>query len=140
LELSVRYAETDAMRMVYYANYLIYFEVARTTALSELGHPYATMESHGFFIPVLDVACQYRKPARYGDTLRIETLRWRLGMARIRFDYQVFRNQELLMTGHSTHAFMNAEGRAIRPPQNLMGLFPPWEAMPPSDAHKGSTT
>jgi acyl-CoA thioester hydrolase len=127
LEITVRYAETDAMRVVYYANYFVYFEVARTTALGELGHPYARMEEQGVLIPVLDAACRYLKPARYGDVLTLETTRWRLGEARIRFDYQVLRQGEVLATGSTTHAFMNPEGKPIRPPRELLALFPRWQ-------------
>jgi acyl-CoA thioester hydrolase len=124
LEIPVRYAETDAMRMVYYANYLVYFEVARTTALADLGHPYVAMEAEGLMIPVLEAECRYLKPARYGDNLRVETLRWRVGHAKIRFEYQVFKGQELLMVGSTQHAFMNQEGKAVKPPRALLDLFP----------------
>ncbi len=135
MTLVVRYAETDAMRMVYYANYLVYFEVARTTALAELGHPYAEMEAKGLYIPVLEAQCQYQKPARYGDTLRLETRRWRQGSARIRFDYQIFRENDLLTTGRTLHAFMREDGKAVRPPQDLIALFPTWK----SDAQPSAT-
>lgn len=127
MTLIVRYAETDAMRMVYYANYLVYFEVARTTALAELGHPYAEMEAKGLYIPVLEAQCQYQKPARYGDILRLETRRWRQGSARLRFEYQIFREEELLTTGFTLHAFMREDGKAVRPPQELIALFPTWK-------------
>jgi acyl-CoA thioester hydrolase len=125
IKIQVRYSETDAMKFVYYANYLVYFEVARTSALAELGHPYWEMEKRNVLIPVLVSHCEYLKPGRYGDLLTIRTLRWRLGMARIRFEYQVLRGEELLATGHTEHAFMHPEGRAIRPPREIVDLFPP---------------
>jgi len=130
LELQVRYAETDAMRMVYYANYLIYFEVARTTALSELGHSYAAMEAGGCMIPVLEAHCHYHGPAHYGDTLRILTERWRWGRARIRFDYRIWKEDRLLTSGHTLHAFMSPSGRAIKPPPGLLTYFPNHPANP----------
>lgn len=113
------------MRFVYYANYLVYFEVARTSALAELGHPYWEMEKRQVLIPVLAAHCEYLKPGRYGDQLTIRTLRWRSGAARIRFEYQVLRNEELLAQGYTEHAFMHPEGRAIRPPKEIICLFPP---------------
>src|SRR4051812_15972498 len=82
--IQVRYSETDAMKFVYYANYLVYFEVARTSVLAELGHPYWDMEKRNVLIPVLASHCEYLKPGRYGDRLKIRTLRWRLGMAKLR--------------------------------------------------------
>src|SRR3954467_2451420 len=91
IRIQVRYSETDAMKFVYYANYLVFFEVARTTALAELGHPYWEMEKRGVLIPVLRAHCEYLSPARYGDALLIKTLRTRLGRARIRFEYEVSR-------------------------------------------------
>ena len=122
--IQVRYSETDAMKFVYYANYLVYFEVARTSALAELGHPYWEMEKQKVLIPVLTSHCEYLKPARYGDQLRVQTLRWRLGQARIRFEYLVLRGEELLAKGHTEHAFMHPEGRPIRPPKEIVDLFP----------------
>jgi len=127
IRIQVRYSETDAMKFVYYANYLIYFEVARTSALAELGHPYWEMEKRNVLIPVLESHCEYLKPGRYGDSLTIRTRRWRKGSARIRFEYRVLRNGEVLAIGHTEHAFMHPEGRAIRPPKEIIGLFPPWE-------------
>jgi len=126
LSVSVRYSETDAMGFVYYANYLIYFEVARTTALAELGHPYWEMEKQGVLIPVLRAHCEYLSPARYGDTLLIRTTRTRLGHARIHFEYEVLREGEesLLATGFTEHAFMSPAGKPLRPPVDLAKLFP----------------
>ena len=124
VRVQVRYSETDAMKFVYYANYLVYFEVARTSALAELGHPYWEMEKQGVLIPVLAAHCEYVKAGRYGDNLRIRTRRWRSGPARIRFEYEVLREEEIIARGYTEHAFMHPEGRAIRPPREIMGLFP----------------
>jgi len=128
LRIAVRYSETDAMGFVYYANYLIYFEVARTTALAELGHPYWEMEKQGVLIPVLRAHCEYISPARYGNTLLIRTVRTRLGHARIRFEYEIRRESEeaplLLATGFTEHAFMSPAGKPLRPPADLAKLFP----------------
>ena len=126
LSLQPRYSETDAMGIVYYANYLIYFEVARTTALAELGHPYWEMEKRGLLIPVLSAHCDYHRPARYGDSLVLRTRRARLGRARIRFDYELRRLGEdaPLVTGYTEHAFMSPEGKPLRPPAELWEFFP----------------
>lgn len=127
ITLQVRYSETDAMKFVYYANYLVYFEVARTSALADLGHPYWEMEKKNVLIPVLAAHCDYIKAGRYGDKLTVRTLRWRKGAARIRFEYEVLREDgEKLASGYTEHAFMHPEGRAIRPPRDIMDLFPDW--------------
>jgi acyl-CoA thioester hydrolase len=126
LRLQPRYSETDAMGVVYYANYLVYFEVARTTALADLGHPYWEMEKGGVLIPVLRAHCEYLRPARYGDSLIVRTDRARLGRARIRFDYEIRREGEdaVLATGFTEHAFVSPAGKPLRPPEGLIGLFP----------------
>jgi acyl-CoA thioester hydrolase len=129
LRLQPRYSETDAMGVVYYANYLVYFEVARTTALADLGHPYWEMEKNGVLIPVLRAHCEYLSPARYGDDLTVRTLRSRLGRARIRFEYAVSREAEggksiTLATGFTEHAFVSPAGKPLRPPAGLIELFP----------------
>lgn len=131
MSLQPRYADTDAMGVVYYANYFVYFEVARTTALAELGHPYWEMEKNGILIPVLRAHCEYHGPARYGDTLVVHTTRMRLGRARIRFEYSLHRagtgnvpEGPALATGFTEHAFVSPAGKPLRPPEELMGLFP----------------
>jgi acyl-CoA thioester hydrolase len=129
LSLQPRYADTDAMGVVYYANYFVYFEVARTTALAELGHPYWDMEKMGILIPVLRAHCEYHGPARYGDTLIVRTTRARLGRARIRFEYAIHRveahgESQALATGFTEHAFVSPAGKPLRPPAEIMELFP----------------
>lgn len=130
--LRPRYADTDAMGVVYYANYLVYFEVARTTALADLGHPYWEMEKAGVLIPVLCAHCEYHRPARYGDALTVRVARSRAGAARIRFDYEIRREGDedgspALATGFTEHAFMNPAGKPLRPPAEIFGLFPAQE-------------
>ena len=124
INIAVRYSETDAMKFVYYANFLVYFEVARTAALAELGHAYSEMEKKQVFIPVLAAHCEYLNPAFYGDILSVQTLRWRKGKARIRFDYLVLRETEVLAKGYTEHAFMHPSGKPLRPPQDIISLFP----------------
>ncbi len=123
-EITVRYAETDAMGFVYYANYLTYFEVSRIQALAQMGHPYAEMEKKNIFIPVLSAEAHYKKPARFGDVLKIESTQYRLGRAKIQFNYRVFRDNDLLTLGKTTHAFMNSAGQPLRPPEDIITLFP----------------
>jgi acyl-CoA thioester hydrolase len=126
-EIKVRYAETDAMGFVYYANYFTYFEVCRIEALGALGHPYHDMEKKNVFIPVISAKADYLKPARFGDVLKIRTLWHRLGQARIQFSYEVFVQDYLIATGETRHPFMNSDGKPIRPPKDIIHLFPQLE-------------
>ena len=114
--VTVRYAETDMMGIVYHANYLPWFEVARTQLLREQGFPYRQLEADGYRIPVLDVAAKYLRPAVYDDNLVIvATIREKPSL-RIRLEYEVRRGEELLATGQSTHAFCDLRGQPTRPP------------------------
>lgn len=114
--VTVRYAETDMMGIVYHANYLPWFEVARTQLLREQGFPYRQLETDGYRIPVLEVNAKYRRPALYDDTLTIVATIREKPLLRIRIEYEVFRGEELLATGHSLHAFCDLRGQPTRPP------------------------
>jgi len=115
-QITVRYAETDMMGIVYHANYFPWFEVARTPLLREKGFPYRQLETDGYRLPVLEVAAKYRRPALYDDTLTIVATIREKPLLRIRIDYEVFRGDELLATGQSAHAFCDLTGRPTRPP------------------------
>jgi len=116
VQVTVRYAETDMMGIVYHANYLPWFEVARTALLREQGFPYRQLETDGYRIPVLEVAAKFVRPALYDDTLTIVATMKEKPLLRIRLEYEVFRGEELLATGHSSHAFCDLHGRPTRPP------------------------
>ncbi len=114
--VTVRYAETDMMGIVYHANYLTWFEIGRTAMLKEMGIPYVQLEAEGFRLPVLEVAAKYLRPAVYDDTLTIVTVMRETPVLRIRLEYEVRRGEELLATGSTVHAFVDREGRPVRPP------------------------
>jgi acyl-CoA thioester hydrolase len=104
------------MGIVYHANYLPWFEVGRTTLLKEIGVPYRKLEEEGFRLPVLEVSAKYLRPALYDDTLDVVTTLSERPLLRIRLDYEVRRGDELLATGNSVHAFVDREGKPVRPP------------------------
>jgi acyl-CoA thioester hydrolase len=116
VQVTVRYAETDMMGIVYHANYLPWFEVGRTTLLKEIGVPYRRLEEEGFRLPVLEVSAKFVRPAVYDDTLDILTTLAERPLLRIRLEYEVLRQGELLATGTTVHAFVDREGRPARPP------------------------
>ena len=120
----VRYAETDKMGVVYYANYFVWFEVARTDLLRTLGWSYREMELSGVSLPVIEAHCEYARPARYDDEIEIRTRATLLTPVRIRFDYELWRAGEdaPLATGHTIHAAMDPSGRPCRLPQAVRDL------------------
>ena len=116
VQVTVRYAETDMMGIVYHANYLPWFEVARTQLLREQGFPYRQLEADGYRVPVLEVAAKFLRPALYDDTVTVVATIREKPLLRIRIEYEVFRDEELLATGHSVHAFCDTKGQPTRPP------------------------
>lgn len=123
----VRYAETDQMGIVYYANYLIWFEVGRTDLLRLAGWSYREMEAEGFALPVVEAHCEYRQSARYDDELDIVTTGAILSAVRVKFEYQVVRADDgaALARGHTVHASLDTGGKPRRLPDRIKGLFPP---------------
>jgi acyl-CoA thioester hydrolase len=117
--ITVRYAETDMMGVVYHGSYLPWFEVGRTDLMKQYGLPYRQLEAEGFFLPVLEVGARYLKPARYDDPLTIVTTLSEKPLLRIKLEYEVRRGDELLATGFTLHAFIDRTGRPVRPPASF---------------------
>ncbi len=123
VSVEVRYAETDGMGIVHHANYLVWFELARTRLCADTGHPYADIERTGFRLTVTGASARYRRPSRYGDTLQVTAGIRRLGSRGLQFEYEVHRDTELLATGHTDHVWINAENRPCRMPDDLRPSF-----------------
>jgi len=125
-EHRVRYRECDPMGVVYHTHYLDYFEVARTEALRHAGVRYRDLEAEGIIMPVVDVEVQYHGPARYDDLLVVDAHFEQLPMVRVPIDYTVRRDgeEEVLVTGHTTLCFMDAEQRRpTRAPASVREAF-----------------
>lgn len=123
--LRVRYAETDRMGVTYYANYLVWFEVARTDLMRTMGWTYREMEELGVFLPVIDARCEYRKSTKYDDEIEIETTGEILSPVRLAFDYTVRAAgaDAPAAVGRTVHAATTAEGRPCRLPERVRGMF-----------------
>ncbi len=117
--IRVRYAETDRMGLLHHANYLVYFEQARTDLLRSCGKSYRDLEDTGFLLVLTKVEVRYRRPARYDDLLTIRTTVARTTMVRIDHTYEVLREGELLAEGSSTLACVDREGRPQALPEFL---------------------
>ena len=122
-QVVVRYAETDMMGVVYHGSYLPWFEIGRTTLLKEMGLAYRQLEADGYRLPVLEVGAKYFRPAVYDDTLTIVTTLRDKPLLRIHLEYEVRRGEELLATGFTVHAFIDREGKPVRPPATAVDVF-----------------
>jgi acyl-CoA thioester hydrolase len=114
-ELRVRYAETDQMGVVYYANYLVWFELGRVEFMRSLGFDYKQMEvEDGCILPVVEATCRYKAPARYDDQILIEAWPVLLRGSLVKFAYRVIRasnareGQQVLAEGETVHNVCDA--------------------------------
>jgi acyl-CoA thioester hydrolase len=124
--LRVIYGDTDQMGMVYYANYLRYFEAGRNELLRSLGLSYrAFEEAEGRRLPVVEATVRYRRPARYDDELAIHAAIPEVARASLRFVYAIRRlaDGEDLVTGQTVHACIDAAGKPARIPEAVRVLL-----------------
>ena len=123
--LRVRYAETDKMGVVYYANYLVWFEVGRADLLRSLGWTYREMELAGISLPVIEAHCEYRRPAKYDEEIEVRTVGRMLSPVRMEFEYEVIRKQDqtVAASGRTVHAALDASGRPRRLPERVREVF-----------------
>jgi acyl-CoA thioester hydrolase len=118
----VLYGETDAMGFAYYGNYLRWFEIGRAEWFRGKGTSYREVEGNGIFLPVVEAHCSYIHPAFYDDVLAISTS-FAFAGARLRFDYEIHRGDELITTGYTLHVCMNSRRKVQKPPGFLRELL-----------------
>jgi acyl-CoA thioester hydrolase len=123
--IRVRYAETDKMGVVYYANYFVWFEVARADLLRSLGWTYREMEHAGVTLPVIDAQCEYRRPARYDDEIEVRTKGRMLSPVRMEFTYEILFREDysLAASGRTIHAALDLTGKPCRLPDRITQVF-----------------
>jgi acyl-CoA thioester hydrolase len=128
--IRVRYAETDQMGVVYYANFFVWFEVGRVELLRQLGFHYKQMEiDDDCHIPVVEANCRYKSPARYDDELLLETSVLALRRSVIKFGYRLLRPASdgvpptLLAEGETTHVTVNRSLRKVPLPQKYVAVL-----------------
>lgn len=120
--VKVRYAETDQMGVVHHGNYADYLEIARLDWLDELGVSYKSMEKEGVMLPVYEMHFKYIKSALFDDTLKIVTKLRRIPSVKIEFDYEIYNQEDDLLTTASTVlVFMDVKTRKpIRCPEYII--------------------
>jgi len=120
----VRYAETDQMGMVYYANYLVWLEIGRSDFCRECGFSYRDLErEEQVFLTVAEANCRYLAPARYEDEILVETELSRARSRVIEFTYRIKRSSTLLAEGRTLHVVIGPDGRPRSMPERYLELL-----------------
>lgn len=118
-KLRVRYQETDCMKVVYYGNYLTYFEVGRVEFLRQQGFPMSEVDQK-VHLPVVEATVRYTKPARLDDLLEVRCWVSERKRASFRFGYEILTETgETVATGSTLHACWD-------PATSKMIALPPW--------------
>jgi acyl-CoA thioester hydrolase len=131
----VRYAETDQMSVVYYSNYLVWFEIGRTDYCRQRGFAYRDMEKEdGLCIIVAEVRCRYKAPARYDDEIEVRTCLKEVRRRVLTFDYEIYRrpDDELLAEGETVHVITDLSGRPRALPDKYLKFLRPTADAPGS--------
>ena len=119
-KIRVRYKDTDRLGVVYYGNYLTFFEVGRAEFMRDLGFPYSKLEADGYSLVVIEAGAKYHDNAGYDALLTVNTMMTELRPVRMRFDYRVrAEDGRLLVSGHTVHACVNARKKPTRIPADL---------------------
>ena len=121
-ELRVYYSDTDHGHVVYYSNYLKWFEIGRTEILRQVGYDYSDFEKQNLIAPVVEVKCNYKQPARYNDIIIIKTTIDNIGNSSIKFNYDIIRKNDkvVLANGYTINVFVNMKTQESTPiPEEL---------------------
>ncbi|HEY7210453.1 MAG TPA: thioesterase family protein [Bryobacteraceae bacterium] len=124
--LRVRYAETDQMGVVYYANYLVWMEVGRVELVRALGLNYKDLEhTHGLYLSVIEANCRYISPARYDQEIAVESRITKATERTVEFAYRILSldQDRLLAEGSTRHIWLNSEWRPARLPPGYLEKF-----------------
>lgn len=122
----VRYAETDQMGVVYYANYLVWFEVARSAFCRARGIDYSQMERDGIGLPLMEAHCRYLLPAHYDEEIVVRTWVAECRRSLLKIRYEVKRGETLLATGETLQMLVElATSKPRRFPPDLAVRFCP---------------
>jgi acyl-CoA thioester hydrolase len=124
-DVRVIFGDTDQMGVVYYANYLRYFESARAAYWRALGRSYRDLVAWGVALPVIEAHCHYRRSAHYEDLLEVEVDVSELRGASLRFAYRIVRGPDLIAEGTTRHAVIGPDGRPRALPAVLREAIPP---------------
>ena len=119
-KIKVRFAETDAMGIVYHANYLAWCECSRHALLESIGVNYNDLIEMGYHLPVVEAHLNYKSPAKFGDEVEVRVKITERPSVKIKIEYEIYRGKTLLVTGYTVHVFINLQGQPVKPPRDFL--------------------
>jgi acyl-CoA thioester hydrolase len=123
-KIRVRYKDTDRMGVVYYGNYLTFFEVGRAELMRTLGFPYSRMETAGYNLVVIEAAAKYHGNVGYDSLVTVHTAITELKRATVRFEYRIMSEEDdLLVSGHTVHACLKPNQKPTRIPYEIKNIM-----------------
>ncbi len=122
--IRVRYADTDQMHGVYNGRYFEYFEVGRADLMRSLGMTYRQFEAAGFFLPLIEAYAKYLRQIQYDDLIEVVSILKETPAARLRIDYEIFRDSQKMTEGFTIHSFVDVKsGKPVRAPKIFLDLL-----------------
>jgi acyl-CoA thioester hydrolase len=119
--IRVRYKDTDRMGVVYYGNYLTFFEVGRAEYMRAIGFPYSELEGKGHSLAVIEASAKYYSNVGYDSVVTVKAAITEIKKVKLRFDYEIYSDEnKLLVTGHTVHACINSDLRPVRIPEEII--------------------
>ena len=123
-KIRVRYKDTDRMGVVYYGNYLTFFEIGRAELMRQLGFPYSALEADGYNLVVIEAAAKYHANVGYDSLITIKTAIAELTRVKVRFEYEIISEDDsLLVNGHTEHACVNSDKKPARIPSDIKKIM-----------------
>jgi acyl-CoA thioester hydrolase len=123
-DIRIRYKDTDRMGVVYYGNYLTFFEIGRSEYMRKLGFPYSRLEREGYSLVVTEAMAKYHANVGYDSLIRVKTAITELRKVRLRFDYEVISENNIrLVSGHTIHACLNSNQKLVKIPPEMMRII-----------------
>ncbi|MFZ4591181.1 MAG: acyl-CoA thioesterase [Ignavibacteria bacterium] len=119
----ILYAHTDVMGVVNNVRYLEFFEAGRNELMRSMGYPYPQLEAQNIALPLVEAHINFKTPARYDDIIRIVATLKDVPTVRIKIDYEIFVGERLVVTGYTTHSFLDLKKfKPVRPPEDFMDV------------------
>lgn len=123
-QFRVRYKDTDKMGVVYYGNYLTFFEIGRAELMRHYGVSYSSLEDRDYLLVVAEAAAKYHANVGYDEIIRIQARIGELKKVQLRFDYRILdKDNRLLVSGHTVHACLNGDQKLTRLPKDLLEIL-----------------